>query len=107
MINITKEAADKIKVALANNPDLLARITIRKGGCAGTILALDLGKKEESDCIVESSGIPFSVSKETIPFLDDISIYIQNSLGSEIIIKNNSAKKTCKCGKSFCTEKLL
>lgn len=101
MINITKEAHEKIKLTLSTTVDLFPRIIIKKAGCAGTMIVLTLSEKETSDILQEVEGITFLISKDAIPFIEDITIYKQDGLTSEILIKNNKAKKSCKCGKSF------
>ena len=100
MIEISKEAAEKIKKAISDNYGKSPRIVLKSGGCAGNMLVLTLSVPEESDNFLDISGIKFAISKEANEHISDISISVKNNLGSEIIIKNN-ASKTCKCGKSF------
>ena len=99
-MKISNEAEAKIKSVIQNNPNKLPKIILKKGGCAGTMLALTLCVPSESDEIVESNGIKFVVSEDAMKFIDDISIEVKIGLGKELIIRNNKAQ-TCKCGKSF------
>lgn len=101
MIKITDEAVEKIKSILAKNVGVFPRIVIKNGGCAGHIILLELSEKKILDEIVEISGIRFAISSDAFEYCDDISIYVAHDLTNSIIIKNNGAKKTCKCGKSF------
>jgi Fe-S cluster assembly iron-binding protein IscA len=64
------------------------------------MLVLNLEKLYETDELIEINGINFAISNEAQQFANDISIYVKNGLGTEIVVKNN-AKQTCKCGKSF------
>lgn len=100
MIKISKGAELKINDVLKNNPDKIARIILKKGGCAGNILALVLDIENPNDEFVEVNNLKFAISKEAKNYINDISIEVKNSLGTEIIIRNLSAT-TCKCGKSF------
>ena len=103
MINVSDEARDKIKNVLADKPGVLTRIVLKKSGCAGMMLILTVGSQEPEDSIVEASGISFAISQDALPFSNGISIYIQNGLGGEVVVRNNLASKKCKCGKSFAT----
>ena len=98
MIHITPEALNIIKQALC--PDKMPRIVLHNGGCAGHMLVLTLDKKSESDVLVESNGISFAVELPAEQYIEDITICVQNNLGTNIIIKNNKFLN-CRCGKSF------
>jgi Fe-S cluster assembly iron-binding protein IscA len=100
MIEISKEAELKIKNSMSIASGKVPRISLKQGGCAGNMLILLLEVPSNTDIFKESSGIKFTISKEAEQFVDDIYIYVTNSLGSEILIKNREAK-TCRCGKSF------
>lgn len=99
-MKITPEAEIKIKSVIQNNPGKFPRIILKKGGCAGTILALVLENSDESDEIIESNGIKFAVSKDAKKFIEDISIELKTGIGEGIVLRNTNAQ-TCRCGKSF------
>jgi iron-sulfur cluster assembly accessory protein len=103
VIEVSDEAIAKILTALAANNGKVPRIIVRKGGCAGTMLALVLEPARETDERITSNGIAFAVSHEAREYVADIYIHVKYGLGSEIIIRNNAAAVTCNCGKSFRT----
>lgn len=100
MINISKEAQLKITEVLKNNPGKIAKIVLKKGGCAGNMLTLILDNQTPDDQFIEVDNLKFIISEEAKNYINDISIEVKNSLGTEIIIRNLNAT-TCKCGKSF------
>ena len=99
-IRVSDQAGAIIKEAMTKN-NSFPKIVFQKGGCAGGMFVLTLGDFEEGDLKFRSSDIDFLVSKEISEISDDVSIETKSILGTEIIVKNNSAKKTCRCGKSF------
>lgn len=100
MVKISKEAELKIKEVLKYNPNKIAKIILKKGGCAGNILSLVLDNENPTEDFVEINDLKLAISKDAKNYINDISIEIKNSLGIEIIIRNLNAT-TCKCGKSF------
>lgn len=101
MITITEDALNKIKISLNNNANKTPRIILKKGGCAGTMLVLTLDYIHDNDTIIESNNIKFAIETSAKPYIDDITIYTNNSiLGANIMIKNN-LRPSCRCGKSF------
>ena len=100
-INITEEALDFIKNVANERSDMIPSVRVKKGGCAGTIFFLTMSEKNETDTIYDVSGLKISVSDEVLKNSDDISISLKQSLGTQIIVKNNSADTLCNCGKSF------
>ena len=100
MINITEEALIKIKSVLNSNPNKIPRIVLKKGGCAGSMLVLILDDINNTDTIVESNNIKFYIEESAKPYTEDITIYTNSILGTNIMIKNN-IRPSCRCGKSF------
>lgn len=100
MITISEEAKQKILEVLKDKPNAVARIVLKKGGCAGNILSLILDEPNNTDVVIEVDDIKFVVSPEIQNYIQDVSIELKQSLGTEIIIRNNKAP-TCRCGKSF------
>lgn len=100
MINITDDALVKIKSVLHNQTTKFPRIILRKGGCAGNMLVLTLDYIHDSDTIIESNNIKFAIDALAKPHIDDITIYTNSILGTNILIKNNK-NPSCRCGKSF------
>ena len=100
MINITDDALIKIKSVLKNNTNKFPRIILKKGGCAGNMLALTLDYIHDSDTILESNNIKFAIDSLAKPHINDITIYTNSILGTNILIKKNKSP-LCRCGKSF------
>ncbi len=103
MINFDQRVKDLIIKGLSNSTGKVARIDLKRGGCLGTMLILNMGVLNEDDTVITTEGINFAVSKEARPYVDDIEIVLKSDLGNELIIKNNRAPK-CNCGKSFKSE---
>ncbi len=102
-INIDENALNLIRQTISknNNQDVYPRIYMRKGGCAGNMLVLSMQEKQNTDEVFDINDIEFVVSNEVLSNTNDISIILQQGLGAQIIVKNNSASSKCKCGKSF------
>ena len=100
MIKISEEAKNLITSALEKNPGKVARLALKKGGCAGTMLSLELTDSISDDKVVEVEGISVSVDSNAVDYIEDISIELKSMLGSDIIVRNLKAA-TCRCGKSF------
>ncbi|MBU6475137.1 MAG: iron-sulfur cluster assembly accessory protein [Alphaproteobacteria bacterium] len=86
-----------------DNPDLLLRVTVLGGGCAGFKYQLDFDdKKEDGDRVFRDTVV---TDADSLPFLQNAEIYFETSLmGAAFKIKNPNAASSCGCGKSFSTK---
>jgi iron-sulfur cluster insertion protein len=81
-------------------PDLMLRITVDGGGCAGFQYKMDLTtEKGTKDQIFAECVITDDIS---LPFLEGSTILFEESLiGADFKIKNPNATSGCGCGTSF------
>ena len=100
MITITNDALNKIKMVLSSNVNKVPRIVLKAGGCAGHMLILTLDQQQANDLLVESNGIVFAIASNAEKYVDSITIYLKDNLGTNIAVKQNN-RPTCRCGKSF------
>jgi iron-sulfur cluster assembly accessory protein len=93
----------KIETILKEKKDTFLRIIVEKGGCAGTRFAACLSSKTEDDIEINcgDDGFILLTNKESLPFLEDITVSLGNDLSEDIIVRNNLAKRVCRCGQSF------
>lgn len=99
MITITENAANEIKMGLAENNEPYLRISVKGGGCSGFQYVFDFeNTKNEDDMeigqvLVDSMSMMY-LSEAVVDYVDDL-------MGSQFVIKNPNAQTTCGCGSSF------
>lgn len=90
-----------IKTAADNNCGKLPAVYVLRGGCAGYMLGVTFLVRTPDMTVVTVNGIIIAILKEVMDITNDISIDVKNGILPELVVKNNAAKRTCKCGKSF------
>ena len=80
-----------------NDNDMVPTICLERGGCAGTMLVLKMMPKSDDTMITNGVAIANDVAAVT----NDITIDVKGGLCRNIVVTNNAAAKTCRCGKSF------
>lgn len=107
MISLTQNAAEQVKVLLAQAPEgqavLGLRIGVQPGGCSGMSYymeyALDKNPTEE---IVEDKGVKIFVDSRAMLYLIGTEMdYNEGEFESGFVFKNPNEKGQCGCGKSF------
>lgn len=89
----------------AKNPDidLMLRIFVQGGGCAGFQYGFEFVEKaEDDDTRIEKDGVTFLVDSMSYQYLVGASVDYKDDLdGKQFVIKNPNATTTCGCGSSF------
>ena len=102
-INVTENAAKKIKTLIMQEKKKALRISVLPGGCSGYQYGMELDDNStENDIVVEQRGIKIFIDKESIKKLNGSNVdYIDSLQGAGFKIDNPVATKTCGCGNSF------
>ena len=102
-LNVSDNAAEKIKALMEQENKQGLRISVQPGGCSGYKYGMELeDKSTEDDVIVEEKGIKIFVDKKSMQKLNGSNVdYVDSLQGAGFKIENPSATKTCGCGSSF------
>ena len=103
-ISISKKAADKINnIIISEKKDLILKISVLGGGCAGFSYKFDLvNNSEQGDIDIEEHGTKVIIDEVSIPYIQGSIIDYKNDLiGQSFEIKNPNATSECGCGTSF------
>ncbi len=102
---LTDRAAEKVRKLRAGeeNPDLLLRVYITGGGCAGFSYGFSFDESSrEGDSIFSNGDVQMVVDSLSIQYLMGSEVdYSEGLQGSRFIINNPNAQTTCGCGSSF------
>lgn len=103
--NISESAAKQIAFLLEQEEDqeLMLRIIVEGGGCAGFQYKFDFDKPSlEDDIVLEKHGIKVVIDQISLDILNGSELdYVEDLIGSSFQIKNPNASSTCGCGTSF------
>jgi len=105
-INITAEAASKVKDLLAQEQEGTAlRLFVTKGGCSGYSYGMALETEvREGDQVVDQHGVRLLVDGLAVRLLRGAQIdYTRTVMGEGFMLRNPNAVSTCGCGHSFTT----
>ena len=103
-ISISKKAAEKIKnIISSQEKELILKISVLGGGCAGFSYQFDLVKDlGEGDILLEENGAKVLIDEVSVPYLEGSVIDYKNDLiGQSFEIQNPNATSSCGCGTSF------
>ena len=106
-IEISSEAASKVKQLLANNEqyktDGFLRVYVTGGGCSGFQYGFMLDNNmAEDDTVILHQNACFVIDSLSYQYLCGAKIdYIEGLSGSKFTVSNPNAKATCGCGSSF------
>jgi len=105
MINVTQNAARRLRSLLENQPATTRkglRVQIAKGGCSGLHYEMSLDEKKPGDAVVEHDGVEFFIDDESVRYLRGSTLDFHDGLsGAGFQIVNPNAARTCGCGTSF------
>ena len=102
--NITKHAAERIKVLLKSEKvNSYFRISVLGGGCSGFQYDFSFTNiKNSDDEIYDEYQIKYLIDNASIEFLNGGKLDYKNELaGSYFIIENPNSTANCGCGTSF------
>jgi len=101
----TDSAAEKVKQLMAeeNNPDLMLRVFVSGGGCAGFQYGFTFEETaNEDDTRINKNGVTLLIDPLSYQYLVGAEIdYQEDVQGAQFVIKNPNARTTCGCGSSF------
>jgi len=102
-IQLTDNAAQRVKLFLEKENGLALRLGVRKTGCSGwayeVSIASELGNDDQ---VFEDKGVKIVIDRDSLPFLQGSSIDFTNSgLNRTFQFNNPNATDECGCGESF------
>ena len=102
-INISKSAADHIRMIMEDGAGKALRIGLKKGGCAGMEYTMEyVNEISESDEVVEVDGAKIVIAPTAQMFLFGTEIdYESGLLESGFKFNNPNVSETCGCGESI------
>ena len=104
-LNIMPAAVQKVQqlVQEEENPELMLRVFVTGGGCAGFQYGFTFDEEPaEDDTIIEKSGVRFVIDSLSVQYIGGSTVgYTEGLEGSKFILENPSAETTCGCGSSF------
>jgi iron-sulfur cluster assembly protein len=109
-IKLTEKAASELKTLMAKEIDgnnlkdgSVLRLMVVGGGCSGFSYKMGFDENvQETDRIVEISGVKVVVDNKSYLYLDGTEVDFQDSLmGRGFVFNNPNASGTCGCGSSF------
>ena len=102
-ISISKQAAEKINnIISSEKKDLMLKISVLGGGCAGFSYKFDLvDNSEQGDIIIEEHGAKVIIDEVSVPYIQGSIIDYKNDLiGQSFEIKNP------KIGRASCRKRV-
>ena len=102
-LDITEQAAVKIKALRGQEKMKGLRISVVPGGCSGFKYGMELdSKKGKDDVVVEEKGIKVFVDRKSMEKLNGSVIdYVEALQGAGFKIGNPNSTKSCGCGNGF------
>jgi len=104
-ITLTETAVEKVKglMAAQNRPEAVLRVFVQGGGCAGFKYGMAFDDApEETDTVLDFSGLKVIIDEMSSPYLDGANIDYQDTLeGQGFAITNPNVESSCGCGSSF------
>lgn len=102
-IQLTDNAAQRVKIFLEKENGLALRLGVRKTGCSGwayeVSIASELGNDDQ---IFEDKGVKIVVDNESLPYLSGSKIdFTASGLNRTFQFDNPNATDECGCGESF------
>ena len=102
-IQLTENAAQRVKQFLDKENGVALRLGVRKTGCSGWAYEVSIASElENDDQVFEDKGIKIVVDSESLPYLQGSSIdFTQSGLNRTFQFNNPNATDECGCGESF------
>lgn len=102
-INLTSNAAERVRHFLAQEGGMGLRLGVRKTGCSGWAYTVDLAREVQADDVVfENDGVKIIVAHDDLDFLDGSEIdFVAEGLGTAFRFNNPNVSGECGCGESF------
>jgi len=102
-IQLTDNAAQRVKLFLEKDDGVALRLGVRKTGCSGWAYEVSIASElNNDDQVFEDKGIKIVVDNESLPYLQGSSIdFTQSGLNRTFQFNNPNATDECGCGESF------
>lgn len=103
-IQVTEKALKHFSKSLADKPDHLIRLSIKKSGCTGYAYVLDYVPQAQSDdqLIELSNSVQLAVSTKAAEVAKGTEIdYVLEGVNRVVKFNNPNVKAECGCGESF------
>ena len=102
-IQLTENAAQRVKQFLDKENGVALRLGVRKTGCSGWAYEVSIASElENDDQVFEDKGIKIIVDSESLPYLQGSIIdFTQSGLNRTFQFNNPNATDECGCGESF------
>ena len=102
-IQLTDNAAQRVKYFLEKENGLALRLGVRKTGCSGWAYEVSIADAFESDDqVFEDKDVKIVVDRESLPYLKGSKIdFTTSGLNRTFQFDNPNATDECGCGESF------
>lgn len=102
-IQLTDNAAQRVRQFLEKDNGVALRLGVRKTGCSGWAYAVSIASEfGKDDEVFEDKGVKIVVDRESLPFLEGSKIdFKQSGLNRTFQFDNPNATDECGCGESF------
>jgi len=102
-IQLTDNAAQRVKYFLEKENGSALRLAVRKTGCSGWAYEVSIASEfGESDQVFEDKGVKIVIDNESLPYLQGSKIdFIVSGLNRTFQFDNPNATDECGCGESF------
>jgi iron-sulfur cluster insertion protein len=104
-LSMTESAAARVRTLIAQDgkPNLMLRLTVSGGGCAGFQYGFDLDAAvNDDDTVADFHGVRLVVDEASLDLLQGSVVdYVEDLMGAAFVVKNPNATSTCGCGSSF------
>jgi len=105
MINLSIAAASEIKRLMAKQkkPNVMFRLGVQPGGCAGMYYTLEVDQAiNPFDQVYDCNGIPVVIEEQSIKYINGLTLdYTEDLMGGGFRFHNPHATSSCGCGNSF------
>jgi len=102
-IELTENAAQRVKLFLEKENGLALRLGVRKTGCSGWAYEVSIASElDNDDQVFEDKGVKIVIDKDSLPFLKGSRIdFTTSGLNRTFQFDNPNATDECGCGESF------
>ena len=102
-IQLTDNAAQRVKLFLEKESGLALRLGVRKTGCSGWAYEVSIAAAlDDEDQVFEDKGVKIVIDQDSLPFLQGSRIdFTTSGLNRTFQFDNPNATDECGCGESF------
>lgn len=102
-IQLTDNAAQRVKYFLEKESGMALRLGVRKTGCSGWAYEVSIASElDDNDQVFENRGVKIIVDNESLPYLQGSKIdFTVSGLNRTFQFENPNATDECGCGESF------